>query len=117
MIDARLAVGYARVLTPASNGMATSPGQGSGPDRSHPRPGSPPRKELVTRLLRRRRELCAEAGKVGVHQVRRLASLGPPGPGQPEWAALMVRKQRNTLVVCHPCRETIHHGQPTATTA
>ncbi|MCA1703034.1 MAG: maturase [Actinobacteria bacterium] len=76
-----------------------------------------PRKELVTRLLRRRCELCEEAGKVVVHQVRKLASLGEPGPGQPVWAALMARKQRKTLVVCHPCHETIHHRQLTANTA
>lgn len=75
------------------------------------------RKELVTRLLRRRCELCEDVGKVVVHQVRKLASLGEPGPGQPPWAALMARKQRKALVVCHPCHETIHHGQPTANTA
>jgi hypothetical protein len=76
-----------------------------------------PRKELVNRLLRRRCELCEEPGKVVVHQVRKLASLPEPGPGQPAWADLMVRKRRKTLVVCHPCHETIHHGQPTAATA
>lgn len=76
-----------------------------------------PRKELVIRLLRRRCELCEEPGKVVVHQVRKLVSLGEPGPDQPVWAALMTRKRRKTLVVCPPCHETIHHGQPTATTA
>jgi len=76
-----------------------------------------PRKELLTRLLRRRCELCEETGKVVVHQVRQLASLGEPGPDQPVWAALMTRKQRKTLVVCHPCHETIHHRRPTANTA
>jgi group II intron reverse transcriptase/maturase len=73
-----------------------------------------PRKELVTRLLRRRCELCEQPGKVVVHQVRKLAALGEPGPGQPAWAALMARKRRKTLVVCHPCHEDIHHGHPTA---
>ncbi|MCA1671213.1 MAG: maturase [Actinobacteria bacterium] len=76
-----------------------------------------PRKELIARLLKRRCELCEEVGKVVVHQVRKLTSLGNPGPGQPPWAALMTRKQRKTLVVCHPCHETIHHGQPTTNTA
>jgi hypothetical protein len=76
-----------------------------------------PRKEIIARLLRRRCELCEDAGKVVVHQVRKLASLGEPGSGQPPWAALMARKQRKTLVVCHPCHETIHHGQPIANTA
>jgi hypothetical protein len=67
-----------------------------------------PRKELVVRLLKRRCELCGQPDRVVVHQVRKLASLGTPGSGQPEWAALMARKRRKTLIVCHPCRETIH---------
>jgi AI2M/AI1M-like, HNH endonuclease/Type II intron maturase/Reverse transcriptase (RNA-dependent DNA polymerase) len=76
-----------------------------------------PRKELVTRLLAKRCELCGDPGKVLVHQVRKLASLGEPGPGQPAWAALMAGKRRKTLVVCHPCHDAIHHGQPAATAA
>jgi hypothetical protein len=76
-----------------------------------------PRKELTVRLLRNRCELCEETAKVLVHQVRNLASLGKPHTGQPDWAALMARKRRKTLVVCHPCHEAIHHGHHTATTA
>ena len=76
-----------------------------------------PRKELVTRLLQRRCELCEEPAKVTVHQVRSLASLGQPDAGQPAWAALMAKKRRKTLVVCHPCHDAIHTGQPTAKTA
>jgi group II intron reverse transcriptase/maturase len=76
-----------------------------------------PRKELVIRLLRQRCELCEEPGKVVVHQIRKLASLGEPDPSQPAWATLMARKRRKTLVVCRPCHEAIHHGQPTANTA
>lgn len=67
-----------------------------------------PRKELVARLLARRCELCEEPGKVVVHQVRRLASLGEPGTDQPAWAALMVSKRRKTLVVCRCCHDDIH---------
>ncbi|HEY5854096.1 MAG TPA: hypothetical protein VIW24_08615 [Aldersonia sp.] len=52
-----------------------------------------------------------------VHQVRKLAALGDPGPGQPEWAALMARKRRKTLVVCHTCHEAIHDGHATADAA
>lgn len=73
-----------------------------------------PRKELIRRLLRRRCELCEQPGKVIVHQVRKLASLGIPGPGQPAWAALMAKMRRKTLVVCHPCHDAIRHGQPAA---
>jgi hypothetical protein len=48
-----------------------------------PRPVPYPQKELVSRLLKRRCELCEEAGAVPVHQVRKLASLGEPGRKPP----------------------------------
>jgi group II intron reverse transcriptase/maturase len=73
-----------------------------------PSPAPHPRKELLHRLRIRRCELCGEAGKVVVHQVRKLASLGPAGPGQPVWAALMATKRRKTLIVCVACHDTIH---------
>ena len=85
-------------------------------DRTPPRVPCP-RKELVARLLKRRCELCGEPAKVVVHQVRSLASLGRPEAGQPPWAALMAKMRRKTLVVCRPCHDAIHHGQPTAKTA
>ena len=75
-----------------------------------------PRKELVIRLRARRCELCGDVGPVLVHQVRRLASLGQPGPGQPAWAALMASKRRKTLVVCRSCHDAIH-GQAAVTAA
>jgi hypothetical protein len=76
-----------------------------------------PRKELTLRLLCRMCELCQQPGPVVTHQVRKLTSLGKPEPGQPIWAALMARKRRKTLVVCHPCHETIHDGHIVAHTA
>ena len=77
--------------------------------RDHtPTPIPTPRKELIHRLLKRRCELCGEPGKVLVHQVRKLASLGNAGPGQPAWAALMARMRRKTLVVCTPCHDLVH---------
>ena len=85
-------------------------------DRTPPRVPYP-QKELVTRLLKRRCELCGEPAKVAVHQVRSLASLGKPDAGQPPWAALMAKMRRTTLVVCQPCHDAIHHGQPTAQAA
>lgn len=74
------------------------------------RPGTitHPRKELVTRLLAGRCELCEEDTAVNVHQVRSLADLGLSGPGRPEWAARMARMRRKTLVVCRPCHDAIH---------
>ena len=73
-----------------------------------PVPVITPRKELIHRLRTRRCELCEQHATVAVHQVAKLARLGTPGPGQPAWAALMVRKRRKTLVVCQPCHEAIH---------
>jgi len=73
-----------------------------------PPPAPHPRKELIHRLLTRRCELCGDPGKTVVHQVRKLANLGPAGPNQPAWAALMASKRRKTLVVCTACHEAIH---------
>jgi hypothetical protein len=73
-----------------------------------PKPPPCPRKELIHRLLTHRCELCGDPGKVLVHQARKLASLGPPGPGQPPWATLMTAKRRKTLVVCATCHNVIH---------
>jgi group II intron reverse transcriptase/maturase len=81
-----------------------------------PGPAPHPRKELVHRLLVRRCELCGDPGKVLTHQVRKLTSLGTTGPNQPAWAALMARKRRKTLVVCHPCHDAIH-ANPVTTAA
>jgi Type II intron maturase len=75
-----------------------------------------PRKELVRRLLTRRCELCGEPGAVTVHQVRNLASLGMH-TGQPPWAALMLKKRRETLVVCRSCQDVVHGGKPIAQSA
>ena len=84
-------------------------------DRITP-PAPHPRKELIHRLLTRRCELCGDPGKTLAHQVRKLTSLGAAGPNQPAWAALMARKRRKTLVVCHPCHDAIH-ANPVTTAA
>jgi hypothetical protein len=73
-----------------------------------PVPVSHPRKELITRLRRRRCELCEQGATVAVHQIARLADLGKPGPGQPAWASLMATKRRKTLIVCTTCHDHIH---------
>jgi hypothetical protein len=73
------------------------------------------RKELIHRLLAGRCELCGQADKVRVHQIRKLADLDKPGqPEQPEWMAIMAKRRRKTLVVCASCHATIHNGKPTA---
>jgi hypothetical protein len=86
-------------------------------DRVPDRPVTYPFKELTVRLRKGRCELCEEPGKVQVHQIRKLAQLNQPGADQPAWANLMARKRRKTLVVCHPCHDTIHNRPPIATAA
>jgi len=67
-----------------------------------------PRKELPLRLLRGECEVCGRAADVTVHQIRKLTDLGKPGPGQPEWARLMAKRRRKTLVACAECHHAIH---------
>jgi group II intron reverse transcriptase/maturase len=70
------------------------------------------RKELVHRLLAGRCELCGQADKVRVHQIRKLSDLDQPGqPDQPEWVQIMTRRRRKTLVVCEACHDSIHTGR------
>jgi group II intron reverse transcriptase/maturase len=75
-------------------------------------PGIIRHKELVTRLLADRCEICKDTDGISVHHVRRLADLDRPGRPQPEWAQLMARRRRKTLVVCRACHDAIHPGQP-----
>lgn len=81
-----------------------------------PVPGPHPHKEIVTRLLRGRCELCESANQVQVHQVRRLADLAHTGP-VPPWMVVMASKRRKTLVVCAPCHGTIHNPETTVLTS
>jgi group II intron reverse transcriptase/maturase len=77
-------------------------------------PGRNPlaRKEIITRLLRNRCELCQHSGPVQVHHVAKLADLAHPGPGQPAWDKLMATRRRKTLAVCTPCHDHIHAARP-----
>jgi group II intron reverse transcriptase/maturase len=79
-----------------------------------PAPATARRKELLTRLLRGRCEWCRQRGPVQAHQIRKLADLGTPGPARPEWASLMARMRRKTLIVCAACHQLIHDGKPAA---
>jgi group II intron reverse transcriptase/maturase len=81
-----------------------------------PAPVNVRRKELVTRLLAGRCELCKHTGAtVDAHHVRTLADLDQPGHPQPAWDQLMAKKRRKSLIVCADCHAAIHGGQPTAT--
>ena len=80
-----------------------------------PAPAAVPGKEPIDRLHAGRCEICGEADQVQIHQIRKLADLDKPGqPDQPEWARIMAKRQRKTLVVCGTCHATIHPGRPTA---
>jgi group II intron reverse transcriptase/maturase len=74
-------------------------------------------KQLITRLLTGRCELCESTRTIQVHQVRKLADLERQGQPQPAWAQLMARRRRKTLVVCATCHKHTHAGQPTTTTS
>ncbi|GAB3976483.1 reverse transcriptase domain-containing protein [Actinoallomurus acanthiterrae] len=78
-----------------------------------PVPGIVRHKELVTRLLASRCEICKNTDGISVHHVRRLTDLNRSGQPQPAWAAQMARRRRKTLVVCRTCHDAIHTGNPT----
>ena len=83
-----------------------------------PVPAANPRRELIDRLLAGRCEICGQAEKVQVHQIRKLSDLDRPGqPNQPEWMRIMTKRRRKTLVVCAACHANIHPGRPIALAA
>jgi group II intron reverse transcriptase/maturase len=72
-------------------------------------------KELVTRLLANRCEICERSENVQVHHIRKLADLNKLGQtDKPVWAAIMAKRRRKSLVVCQHCHDDIHTGQPPA---
>jgi hypothetical protein len=70
-------------------------------------------KELITRLLANRCEVCRATNGITVHHVRRLSDLDRQGQPRPVWAEHMARRRRKTLIVCRNCHDTIHTGKPT----
>jgi group II intron reverse transcriptase/maturase len=76
---------------------------------------SPPiryeRREVVRRLIASRCELChIKDENCVVHQVRKLADLTHLGKQRPDWAQIMLKRRRNTLIVCPSCHHAIHDG-------
>jgi group II intron reverse transcriptase/maturase len=72
-------------------------------------------KELITRLLAARCEICERTGKVQVHHIRKLADLDKFGqPDRPAWVVIMSKRRRKSLVVCQHCHDDIHAGQQVA---
>jgi group II intron reverse transcriptase/maturase len=76
-------------------------------DRQHAGPVYPNR-QLITRLLTGRCELCQRTGSTQVHHVRALADLHRPGQPQPEWVKVMAKARRKSLVICGACHDLIH---------
>jgi group II intron reverse transcriptase/maturase len=72
------------------------------------KPAIPAPKEITYRIQKNWCEMCEQSTTVEAHQVTRLADLGEKGPGQPPWAALMMKKRRKALIVCPACHEHIH---------
>jgi len=71
-----------------------------------------PNKQLVTRLLKGRCELCERTDNIAVHHVRALADLiNRSGQPQPASAQAMAKRRRKSLVVCGDCHDLIH-GHP-----
>jgi group II intron reverse transcriptase/maturase len=70
-----------------------------------------PRRQLITRFLNGKCELCASTDDIHVHHVARLADLTGLGP-QPEWTRIMAKRRRKTIVVCRACYDIIHSGTP-----
>jgi group II intron reverse transcriptase/maturase len=67
------------------------------------------RTELLERLLKDECELCGAPGPCAVHHVRSLKSINRAGrKPKPRWAAIMIARQRKTLVTCLPCHDSIH---------
>ena len=70
-------------------------------------------KELVSRVLVGRCEICGSTEAVQVHQVRKLADLiKVRQQATPAWMTIMVRRRRKTLIVCQNCHTSIHDRRP-----
>jgi group II intron reverse transcriptase/maturase len=81
-----------------------------------PVPATLRRKELISRLLAGRCEMCERIGSMEVHQIGKLAHLlDKPGRPRPVWVEIMAKKRRKTLVVCLACHRKIHGRKPLAT--
>ncbi|GCE23143.1 reverse transcriptase/maturase family protein [Dictyobacter kobayashii] len=68
-------------------------------------------KEVIRRLMTGTCELCQiKDDQCVVHQVRKLDDLRRMGQVRPEWAQMMLKRRRKTLIVCQPCHAAIHDG-------
>jgi group II intron reverse transcriptase/maturase len=71
-------------------------------------------KELILRLLAGQCEVCGQTENIRVHHIRKLADLNTISqPEKPEWAKIMAKRRRKSLVVCSTCHDKIHSGRST----
>jgi hypothetical protein len=80
-----------------------------------PAPSPPvrePRATLTLRLLANSCELCSSHEGVQVHFERRLKDLCRDGAAGTDWAEVMLKRHRKSLVVCEACHQRIHAGRP-----
>lgn len=69
---------------------------------------APRRRELVSRLIAGRCEICGGTDGITVHHVRSLADLDKRRQPHPPWVQVMLRKRRKALVACRDCHTDIH---------
>lgn len=70
--------------------------------------------QLLNRLLADRCELCDAKEDVQVHHIKKISDLKRRYEGKkniPEWKKRMIAINRNTLVVCKNCHNSIHDGK------
>jgi hypothetical protein len=69
--------------------------------------------ELVERLLVGECEYCGK-GPVEGHHIHALKDIGKAHPGRdkPEWAKMMIARQRKVMFVCRECHQDITLGRP-----
>lgn len=70
-------------------------------------------KELVRRLLNGVCELCGQKGDLEAHQIRKLKDL-QRFERLPNWAKLMLAKNRKALVICPTCHAEVHAARQRA---
>jgi group II intron reverse transcriptase/maturase len=69
--------------------------------------------ELIERLLIGECEYCGK-GPVEGHHIHALKDIGKAHPGRdkPEWARMMIARQRKVMFVCRECHQDITYGRP-----
>jgi Type II intron maturase/Reverse transcriptase (RNA-dependent DNA polymerase) len=68
-------------------------------------------KEVIRRLIASTCELCTtKNANCVVHHVRKLADLERMGRERPDFAQIMLKRRRKTLIVCQACHHVIHHA-------